>query len=193
MNSGIVKALHSNKVFCIGFHKTGTTSLGVALSMLGYKVAGAMGVRDSHIAVNVMTLASRVAVDHDAFQDNPWPIIFREMDQRFPGSKFVLTVRDPDLWIDSVIRHFGNKETEMRKWIYGVGSPVGNENIFLDRYRAHQRDVINYFADRPNDLLVMDLRAGDGWNKLCPFLGHAVPAHPFPHMNKSTDRAPSGK
>lgn len=193
MNSGIVKALHSNKVFCIGFHKTGTTSLGVALSMLGYKVAGAMGVRDSHIAVNVMTLASRVAEDHDAFQDNPWPIIFREMDQRFPGSKFVLTVRDPDLWIDSVIRHFGNKETEMRKWIYGVGSPVGNENIFLDRYRAHQRDVINYFADRPNDLLVMDLRAGDGWNKLCPFLGHAVPAHPFPHMNKSTDRAPSGK
>lgn len=193
MNSGIDKALHSNKVFCIGFHKTGTTSLGVALSMLGYKVAGAMGVRDSHIAVNVMTLASRVAEDHDAFQDNPWPIIFREMDQRFPGSKFVLTVRDPDLWIDSVIRHFGNKETEMRKWIYGVGSPVGNENIFLDRYRAHQRDVINYFADRPNDLLVMDLRAGDGWDKLCPFLGHAVPAHPFPHMNKSTDRAPSGK
>lgn len=193
MGSGIEKTRHFNKVFCIGFHKTGTTSLGAALSMLGYKVAGATGVRDSHIATNVMTLASRVAEDHDAFQDNPWPVIFREMDQCFPGSKFVLTVRDPGSWIDSVIRHFGNKETEMRKWIYGVGSPIGNEKIFLDRYKTHQRDVIDYFADRPNDLLVMDLRAGDGWDKLCPFLGRAVPTRLFPHMNKSSDRAPSGK
>lgn len=26
-----------NKVFCIGFHKTGTTSISVALKFLGYK------------------------------------------------------------------------------------------------------------------------------------------------------------
>ena len=28
------------KIFCIGFHKTGTKSLGLALGILGYKVTG---------------------------------------------------------------------------------------------------------------------------------------------------------
>jgi hypothetical protein len=193
MHSGYRKPLYSTKVFCIGFHKTGTTSLGAALSILGYKVAGATGIRDPNIAMNVLALASRVTEAHDAFQDNPWPIIFRQMDLRFPGSKFILTSRDPNSWIDSVVRHFGNKETEMRKWIYGVGSPIGHEKIFLERYKTHQRDVIGHFAGRPNDLLVMDLRSGDGWDKLCPFLGHAVPTRPFPHLNKSSDRVRGGK
>lgn len=193
MHSGFDRAMHSAKVFCIGFHKTGTTSLGVALSMLGYKVAGATGLRDPDIATKVVAVASRVTEDHDAFQDNPWPVIFREMDQRFPGSKFILTIRDPDSWIDSVVRHFGNKETEMRKWIYGVGSPVGHEEIFLARYKTHEREVISHFAGRPNDLLVMDLREGDGWGKLCPFLGHDIPVYPFPHMNKSSDRVRGGR
>jgi UDP-N-acetylmuramate-alanine ligase len=38
------------KVFCIGFHKTGTTSLAVALKTLGYRVTGPNGVHDPDIA-----------------------------------------------------------------------------------------------------------------------------------------------
>jgi hypothetical protein len=39
-----------SKVFGIGFHKTGTSSLGRALSMLGYRVADVQGVWDQDIA-----------------------------------------------------------------------------------------------------------------------------------------------
>ena len=36
----------------------------------------------------------------------------------------------------------------------------------------------------PHDrLLVMDIIAGDGWDKLCPFLGKPVPEAAFPHRN----------
>ena len=48
-------------------------------------------------------------------------------------------------------------------------------------YEQHRDAAMRYFADRPDDLLVMDITAGDGWEKLCPFLGVDVPADtPFP-------------
>ena len=46
-----------------------------------------------------------------------------------------------------------------------------------------------YFAGRPDDLLVMSVTEGEGWEVLCPFLGHAVPEAPFPHLNSRERRA----
>jgi hypothetical protein len=79
--------------------------------------------------------------------------------------------------------------TPMRTWIYGVGSPEGNEAVYLDRYNGHNRDVLAHFAGRPDDLLVMDLAKGDGWETLAPFLGKPVPDAPFPHANKAKEPA----
>ena len=45
------------KIFCIGFHKTGTTSLGQALEALGYRVCGEMGIREPRIGEIAMDLA----------------------------------------------------------------------------------------------------------------------------------------
>lgn len=45
-----------SKIFCIGFHKTGTKSLGTALDILGYRVCGPVGVKDPDIAKNVLPL-----------------------------------------------------------------------------------------------------------------------------------------
>jgi len=107
-------------------------------------------------------------------------VIFRQLDERFPGSKFILTVRHPDAWIKSIVEHFGCKDTPMRQWIYGVGHPQGNEVIYLRRYEEHNRDVLAHFRDRPDDLLVMDITAGESWDTLCPFLGHGIPQPRFP-------------
>jgi len=179
------------KVFCIGFHKTGTTSLAEALQVLGYRVTGPNGVRDPDIATKVRPMAWELVEKYDAFQDNPWPILYRELDQRYPGSKFVLTVRETGSWMRSQLKHFGQRETAMRKWIYGDthGCPEGNEEVYVRRYEAHNREVLEYFRDRPGDLLVMELAKGDGWNKLAPFLGKPIPSVPFPHANKAGDRA----
>ncbi|HET6806880.1 MAG TPA: sulfotransferase [Frateuria sp.] len=176
------------KVFCIGFHKTGTTSLAVALQTLGYRVTGPNGVQDPDIATNVHRMAYELVEKYDAFQDNPWPIIYKDLDQRYPGSKFIFTVRETQSWINSQVKHFGTRETAMRKWIYGVGCPQGNEAIYTRVFDQHNREVLEHFRGRPDDLLVLDLPKGDGWDKLCPFLGKPVPGIPFPHANKATDR-----
>ncbi|TWT78412.1 hypothetical protein Pla123a_12030 [Posidoniimonas polymericola] len=176
------------KVFCIGFHKTGTSSLGVALGRLGYRVTGPNGVHDPRIAENVHAMCYDLVEQFDAFQDNPWPIIYKDLDMRFPASKFILTIRRPEAWIRSQVKHFGRDVTPMRQWIYGVGCPEGNEPVYTKRFQDHNDEVIEYFKDRPHDLLVLDLAEGDGWEKLCPFLGARIPRKAFPHANKARDR-----
>lgn len=183
-----VKGVMTAKVFCIGFHKTGTSSLERALTLLGYRVTGPNGVRDRNIEHNVLRMAQALVPRFDAFQDNPWPVIFQEMDAAWPGSKFILTERDPEAWLRSQVRHFGRKSRPMRQWIYGAGCPEGNEDIYRQRYLRHSREVRAYFAGRPDDLLVMDLAAGDGWEELCAFLGKDIPAVAFPHANKAATR-----
>jgi hypothetical protein len=182
------RAARTKKVFGIGFHKTATSSLALALRVLGYRVTGPNGVNDPDISQKVHTMADELISRFDAFQDNPWPLLYRELDAKVPGSKFVLTVRPADRWIKSVVRHFGSESTPMRTWIYGVGSPLGNEDTYVARYERHNREVLDYFKDRPDDLLVMRIAEGDGWEKLCPFLGLNPPPCPFPHVNKSTTR-----
>lgn len=177
-----------NKIFGIGFHKTGTTSLGAALERLNYRVVGNVGFRDPDIERNVYELTDRLIDKYDAFQDNPWPILYRRLDELCPNSKFILTLRPVDKWIASVVRHFGTDHTPMREWIYGVGFPEGNEDIYRARYERHNREVQEYFADRPDDLLVFDLTEGAGWDLLCPFLGRDIPDLAFPHANEANRR-----
>lgn len=174
------------KVFCIGFHKTGTTSLEVALKMLGYRVTGPNGTKDPDIAEKVHDMADDLVRKFDAFQDNPWPVLYKELDEKYPHSKFILTMRSSESWIRSQVKDFGLTETPMRAWIYGAGCPEGNEDVYVARYERHNREVLEYFEDRPDDLLVLDLQRGDGWNELCAFLGVDVPDEPFPHANKAS-------
>lgn len=179
------------KVFCIGFHKTGTTSLKMALRILGYRVTGPNGRRDKSIGENVEALARRIVPKFDAFQDNPWPIIYRFLDKEYPGSRFILSIRPTDKWIASVTDHFAKGRPPMREWIYGPGmaNPIGNEAVYVERYERHNREVLEYFKERSRDLLVFDLAAGDGWLKLCAFLGLPVPEDlPFPWRNSKESR-----
>ena len=178
------------KVFCIGFHKTGTTSLKMALMELGYRVTGPFARREHNIAETVEAQAREIAAKYDAFQDNPWPIIYRFLDREYPGSKFILSLRPTQKWIASVVDHFADSQPPMREWIYGPGkgNPVGNEDVYVERYERHNREVLEYFKDRPGDLITFDISAGDGWEKLCTFLGHPVPETPFPWKNSKQIR-----
>ncbi len=175
-----------SKVFGIGFHKTGTKSLQGALQILGYRVTGPNGVHDPDIARKVHEMSAALSDQYDAFADNPWPLLYREMDARHPGSKFILTVRPTADWIRSMVGFFGAHASPMREWIYGVGHPQGHEDVYTTRYEAHNAAVRTYFSDRPGDLLVIDLSEGGNWEKLCPFLGKPVPAQPFPWNNPSS-------
>jgi len=176
------------KVFCIGFHKTGTTSMKTALRILGYRVTGPDHVNDRDIARTLHEVTAALSDRYDAFQDNPWPLVYREMDARHPGSKFILTLRDEDRWYASSRNHFRGRKTPMRKLIYGpdAGGPKDNEELYKARMRRHNEEVRDYFRDRPDDLLEIDITRGDArWEPICTFLELPVPDRPFPFANKT--------
>jgi hypothetical protein len=182
------------KIFCIGFHKTGTSSLAKALQLLDFRICRRMGMLQDHVTKkNILEQLKNeefneifeAVREFDAFCDNPWPILFKELDKKFPNSKFILTIREEDNWIKSVLNYFKDYETEIRSLIYGMASPLGNEEIYLERYRKHNAEVIEYFKDRPDDLQVINLADQKGWTELCLFLKKPIPKENFPHENKA--------
>lgn len=184
------------KVFCIGFHKTGTTSIGKALEALGLRnVHGAGLVRKEMGDIKMMELLFKkdyriflqLVQQFDSFNDNPWFKIYKELDQAFPGSKFILTYREDEEWIQSVNRYFGASTSRMRWWIYGRGCPKGNNDKYLRIYQKHNQEVKHYFLNRPNDLLILPLNAQNKMKLLTTFLDHPAVSLEFPHENKSHD------
>lgn len=178
------------KVFCLGFQKTGTSSLGIALEELGYRVAGYQPFRDlaarpevSH--AELLERAVAVARDVDAAQDMPWPILYADLDRIFPGSKFILVERDRDAWLRSMIGDFSKSTNAIRQLVYDVPYPQLDPEAYLARYDRHNREVREHFAGRDADFLVLDLARGEvGWERVCAFLGHPVPDRRWPHANK---------
>ncbi len=180
-------SLKTPKVFCIGMHKTGTTSMGQALKTLGYTVMSNWGMYDSDIDGHLPAVTQHCLANFDAFQDHPWAIIYKDLDKQYPNSKFILTTRETESWYTSVINFFGPRSTLMRRWIYGedAGAPLGNKKVYTEYFERHTRGVLEYFQHRPDDLLVLDLSKGNSWEKICGFLNTDVPQGiPFPHANK---------
>lgn len=171
------------KVFGIGMHKTSTSSLAHALYLLGYNVTGPFVTAHFSDEDALLQHVLRTAERYDAVQDMPWPAFYRLLDEQFPGSKFVLTTRDTDRWLRSVVNHFGTKRIASHSYVYGVPNAAQHEDVYRETYERHDHDVRAYFAHRPDDLLVMDIAAGDGWHQLCGFLGVEQPTVDFPHHN----------
>jgi len=175
------------KVFGVGAQRTGTSSMARALRILGYESA--------HFPVELWEKDTPpVLFDHDAFFDNPIPLLYRELDRRCPGSKFILTVRDEDSWLESCEFLFTEKREEygfdeseriqeMHHALYGQNHFT--EDVFREAFRRHNRQVKEYFSDRPDDLLVIDIAQDERWTALCSFLGVEHPNEPFPHSHPS--------
>ncbi len=201
------------KIFCVGRNKTGTTSIEAALRSLGLKMGlqarGEMLTKDwaRRDFARIIDLC-RTA---DAFQDVPFslPFTFQALDTGFPGSKFILTVRDtPEQWFESLKRFHtrivnkGRLPTadDLREFDYrykgylweGFVTNYGDdERLLYDRdayvasYLEHNRTVTNYFRHRPDDLLVLNVSQPDAMRRLCEFLGYPYRGQPMPHLNRS--------
>lgn len=161
------------KIFGIGLSRTGTKSLHKALQMLG--------LRSVHMP------RSDAEIDGaDAANDISIAGAYRQLDLKYPDSKFILTVREIEGWLRSIEYHWRvhrKNRTEfsdkIRMALYGT--MAFDAEKLRAAYAKHVDGVMEYFKDR--EVLVMDIPAGDGWEKLCPFLGQEIPREPFPHLH----------
>ena len=83
------------RIFGVGMHKTGTTSLYKALEILGFDTAHWSGPQwAKNIWLEMREGRSLTIEKHYAITDLPITLLYRELDKAYPGSKFILTVRD---------------------------------------------------------------------------------------------------
>lgn len=163
------------KIFGIGLNKTGSHSLKAALEELGYTVV-------HHPKISKLF---ECAEKRDGIVDTPTSKFYQELDELYDDAKFILTIRDESEWINSCRAHWDKYSErpgyglEIREAIYGIVH--FDEDVFKQVYREHVEEVTGYFAGRPGDLLIMNICDGDGYERLCPFLGHDILHQDFPH------------
>jgi hypothetical protein len=188
---------YQGKIFCLGFHKTGTSSLAAALEKLGYATIHGdprgswPGANEGRTFIEMFKQNNFNLPTFqlfDAFSDNPYFSIWREIYALYPDSKYILTVREDNAWLNSCVNYYGKRRVRpLRKWIFGQHSdPAKDEesrSAWMSRYRDHNAQILDFFSDKPDQFIKMDIAQGDGWNVLCPFLGIDPPDEPFPHKN----------
>lgn len=181
------------RIFGIGMQKTATTSLDHALRLLGFDSAHWLDGKWAVAILREMRAKGRSETleKYYALCDLPIAILFRELDRAYPGSKFILTVRDEVDWLVSTRDHWSYEHNKFRpdwdKWPAAdfihratYGQKHFDAVVMLERYRRHNAEVREYFRNRPDDLLVMDMSRGADWKELCPFVERAIPAAEYP-------------
>lgn len=203
------------KVFCIGANKTGTTSLEHALRHFGYDLGPqARGeMLDAECHRGDYDRLIRFCDLHEAFQDVPFSKgeCYKALDAAFPGSRFILTVRDSgEQWFSSLCR-FHTKayssgdhlptEEDLKRSSYAYrgmaydnyvryfdypNTPLYDKERYIAFYETRNQAVMEYFKDRPDQLLVLNTADNDAFHKLGAFLNVDVPQDaPFPWLNKT--------
>jgi hypothetical protein len=186
------------RIFGIGMHKTGTTSLHAALELLGFDSAHWQSGNWAWAIWEEMKSLGRSPTleKHYALSDLPISILYEQLDAAYPGSKFILTTRNEAAWLSSARNHWSHNRNPFRwEWdAYPFSHRIHQEvygqkefdaAVFVARFRRHNAEVREYFKDRPGDLLVMDMDHNAGWPELCRFLGKPVPAAPYPRVFKT--------
>jgi hypothetical protein len=190
-------ALTGPRYFCIGFNKTGTTTIGRSFEIL--KLTPIAEPRSPYM--NFIELSHKIFEDNNfmpaletaqyfrAFQDRPWNIwdIYEKLDKHFPGSFFILTERDEESWWQSVEKWLvtSNKSDreKFERYLKHLKLTSLNKDEFIEAYINYNKKVKEYFKGRDN-FIIMNLEKGDGWEKLCNFLKLPKPDVPFPHANR---------
>lgn len=186
-------------VFGIGLSRTGTRSLTMALHVLGWDTVHYPADQATFEELSAGRYALSILDEYQGVTDITVAPFFAQLDRQYPGSKFVLTVREREGWLRSCRHHWegrsaflsrpardAEEETYMnmrrllRAAVYGCYG--FSPERFAWVYDQHVKAVTEHFAGRPQDLLVLDVCSGQGWDELCAFLGVPVPpGQPFPH------------
>jgi hypothetical protein len=193
------------KVFGIGLSRTGTTSLNSAFEQLGLRSIhfphGPETRKEimGYLATGGGDLRLSVLADCDALTDTPVCATFEALDGAYPGSRFILTVREKDAWLRSceaywrsVIEPFlrDHPGSPFSVYVAAIGHALyGSGEFQVERfsraYDAYHTRVDRHFRAREQDLLTLDLFSGHGWPELCPFLGRPTLDTPFPFENRA--------
>ena len=166
-----------SKIFGIGLSRTGTTSLNNFLLKLGYNV------------IHYPRQEQLYEFSNDGATDISVIPYYKDLDRLYPNSKFILTIRDKNQWLDSIVPYLERKrawqqvgwQVKLREDIYGTAFP--NREQASVAWDKHITDVTEYFKNRPYDLITINIINGESTEKLLKFLNKQSTITQYPHDN----------
>ena len=180
-----------NRVFNIGLNRAGTTSLTSALNVLGVPTVHYLD-GDTRLfdQIRANQKRGRLLLDRfdpkiRGFSDFAGHYFFATLDRQYPGSKFILTVREMEAWLES--RAWKVRRNQQRE-NYRYGFLNVNKEGWRKERENYEAQLTRYFANRPGDFLKIDIAAGEGWDELCAFLDLEPPEEAFPHHHPGASR-----
>jgi tetratricopeptide (TPR) repeat protein len=185
---------HAPKVFGIGLSRTATTSLNTALQALGFN---AIHWQNPH-TLDIINTDDFLLFD--AFTDIPVSYQFEQLYYSYPNAQFIYTTRSMASWVQSVKTHYQNnrgiqKPHELSLPIntqrfrraagYAEMNLYGQYATWEEAFEAHDQRVRSFFKGKPsNKFLELRICEGEGWEKLCDFIGRSPPSTvEFPKQN----------
>ncbi|NNL58141.1 MAG: hypothetical protein HKP31_01530 [Nitrosopumilus sp.] len=201
------------KIFCIGFPKTGTTSLEKALEILGFNVCrGHYNNNHTNYLIGLFLNKDYAEIEKiidyfDVFADLPWggTDFYRYLANKYPNAKFIHTQREVDEWyisLEKMLTKFdSNLETALNTFhkmgrygaVYYFKKEFNTETlnnkkeVFIERYNKTNDDIRIFFNATNISYLSINIIQGEGWEKLCSFLNKEIPEVNFPHSNKGKE------
>lgn len=188
------------KVFGIGLSKTGTASLSKALALLNFSTAHWTNPYSHDL------LTKEDIPLFDSLTDISISYQYREIYEEYPDAKFVLSTRSVENWEKSFLTHyarsvhatsFGNlKRIIIDQYPPRFGQryvDIHQELYFQypdlpEAYRAHERGVLEFFQERGDQLLSLDVSQPNALQNLSDFLEVDCPQSDFPHENTKEEK-----
>jgi hypothetical protein len=167
------------KYFIIGLNKTGTSSIRDALELSLNSKPSLPIIRkmfdekkfhfDAKGIPYILKFTDSLIKDYNftIFKDRPWNTgCYKNLNEKYNDSKFVLTIRDQEEWWTSVQNWLSLKA----KWAKNLDQDLKNKNLtwkikeynthfnsdslnkdnYINYYNRYNNSVIEYFKDNPN-------------------------------------------
>lgn len=194
---------NKDKIFVIGFNKTGTTTLFYALGELGYIMSNQHDFERLYSKYVQGKIKKedilKNCLKYEVFQDIPFslPKFYKEVDKKYSKCKFILTVRSSsNVWFNSFEKYYGGVE-ELKEDNYIEGGFLYNtfkeayssENLnkkdCILAYEQHIKEVKESFISSNGRLLILDVSDDNSYYELCRFLGKKPIRQNFQWKNKT--------
>lgn len=210
-----------NNVICLGLNKTGTTSLKSGLEDLGYSIMWeALGHQFYQADVwnkDYSSLSSIIKNPRfNAYEDLPFSMkgLYKEIYRIDPNAKYILTLRDVNKWVNSVIKFYdwyfktlpsslldaprfynhhylGDGTYSTQNWnkpmfdSWGITSTKNLEEQLKNVYESHIQEVTEFFKQKGGDLYLLDVSQKGAFKALASWLGEKTDKEDFPWLNKT--------
>jgi hypothetical protein len=177
--------------FIIGLNKTGTSSIRDALELSlhlphSHPIIEKMyrenkiGFNERNIQ-NIFSYTDSLIKDYNlsVFKDRPWNNgVYKELNEKYSNSKFILTIRDEEEWWASVQNWLSLKavwgknlneklkirrlDLKTREYNAHFNSTTLNKENYIKYYNSYNNAVREYFKDKPN-FRVLEINKNFDW------------------------------